>query len=355
MTTTNPYRQLGPEAFWKTGVADHYAEQMPGLWDPAFPLRKGHKVATFGSCFAQHISRALKAAGYSWFDAEPLPSFVSPDEAARFNYGVYSARTGNIYTAADLRQWLEWAAGEAEPPAEAWERGGRFFDPFRPAIEPDGFASAEEVQASRRATLAALRRAAEEASVFVFTLGLTEGWRNRAGGYSYAMCPGTVAGEFDPDAHQFVNQDYPAVLSDMRAAFKILRRLNPGLKVLLTVSPVPLTATASGQHVLLATTYSKSVLRAVAGYLAATVPWIDYFPSYEIITAPPFRGRYFMPNQRGVAQEGVDFVMRVFLRALEAKFRDETPQPPLRLEPRQQTAAPGDLKCEEEMLAAFGA
>ena len=42
-------------------------------------------------------------------------------------------------------------------------------------------------------------------------------------------------------------------------------RRTPKLRILLTVSPVPLTATAGDDHVLLATTYSKSVLRAGRG------------------------------------------------------------------------------------------
>ena len=141
----HPYAELPQKAFWKPAVADRYPEQIADLWDPAFHLRKRHKVATFGSCFAQHISRALRRAGYGWIDAEPLPSFVPTDDAARLNYGVYSARTGNIYTCADLRQWLGWAAGDASAPAEAWHKDGRVFDPFRPAIEPGGFASVEEI------------------------------------------------------------------------------------------------------------------------------------------------------------------------------------------------------------------
>ena len=40
--------------------------------------------------------------------------------------------------------------------------------------------------------------------------------------------------------------------------------MNPKARLVLTVSPVPLAATASGSHVLPATIYSKSVLRAAA-------------------------------------------------------------------------------------------
>ena len=58
------------------------------------------------------------------------------------------------------------------------------------------------------------------------------------------------------------------VVRDITTSFDALRVINPDLRFLLTVSPVPLTATASGQHVLTATTYSKSVLRSAAGFLS---------------------------------------------------------------------------------------
>ena len=82
--------------------------------------------------------------------------------------------------------------------------------------------------------------------------------------------------------------------------------------MLLTVSPVPLTATAENRHVLVSTIHSKSILRAVAGELASRFDFIDYFPSYEIVISPPFRGMFFQNNMRSVHEQGVDFVMSHF-------------------------------------------
>ena len=83
--------------------------------------------------------------------------------------------------------------------------------------------------------------------------------------------------------------------------------------MLLTVSPVPLTATASDKHVLTATTYSKSVLRAVAGELYDRYADIDYFPSYEIVASPWSRGFFYESNMRSVNAGGVSVVMQTFL------------------------------------------
>jgi hypothetical protein len=75
---------------------------------------------------------------------------------------------------------------------------------------------------------------------------------------------------------------------------------------------VPLTATATDDHVLLATTYSKSVLRAVAGKLSQDDRRIDYFPSYEMIASPWSKGFFYEANMRAVNLGGVAAVMRVF-------------------------------------------
>jgi len=358
-----PYDDLPQSSFWRPAVADRAPLQIEGLWTPKFRIAPRDRIVTAGSCFAQHIGRALAARGYRWLDAEPAPDRLPEAARGQFHYGTFSFRTGNIYTTNMLAQWLDWAFGETPPPEDLWEKDGRFVDPFRPAVEPGGFVTREEALASRAATLSAIRRAVMQADVFVFTLGLTESWRHSRSGVEYAICPGTVAGKFRPRYHRFVNQGYDAVLTRLRDALAILRAQNPRLRVLLTVSPVPLTATASGAHVLNATSYSKSVLRAVAGTLAAEDPGVDYFPSYEIITGAPFRSMFYAGNLRSVLPEGVGFVMDSFFadqaRVFGAPAAPE-PQAPIETRAERQTReeteqgdAEAALQCEEELLGAF--
>jgi hypothetical protein len=360
----NPYDTLPERAFWRTAVAQRGPFQIEGLWNPKHPLTKDERILTAGSCFAQHIGRALASRGYNWFNAESGPAIFDEETRKQFGYGVFSFRTGNIYTVAALKQWVLWAFGEATIPEEVWERDGRYFDPFRPAIEPDGFASVAELQLAREATLLAIKRAINKANLFVFTLGLTEAWLHRRHGTVYAMCPGTVAGTFDSRQHEFRNYAYPQIERDLVEVMDLISVKNRNMRFLLTVSPVPLTATASGQHALTSTTYSKSVLRAVAGAVADRRADTDYFPSYEIITGVPFRGMFFEPNLRSVAPDGVDFVMKSFFKCLSDKFgedrAEEVADAPETLHRKQKKgrrdASPrqDDVVCEEAMLDAFG-
>jgi GSCFA family len=357
----HPYETLPEDRFWRTAVAERNALEISGLWKPKHQIGRRTRIVTAGSCFAQHFARALVARRYRWLDFEPGPAGLTPAQRHDYHYGTFSFRTGNIYTPRMLLQWLTWALTDAEPPDEVWESGGRFYDPFRPAVEPGGFASVDELLASRRETLAAIAEAVRGSHVFVFTMGLTEAWQNRASGVEYAVCPGTVAGEFDPDAHVFVNHGFAALMVDMTSALRLMFRANRPLIVLLTVSPVPLTATASDSHVLTATSHSKSLLRAVASELVRTQARVDYFPSYEIITHPAYRGRFFAPNMRSVLAEGVDHVMAQFFRDQETAFGEpevvlpvtqpSVPEPQEPPEPELTEAE--ELRCEEEILAAF--
>lgn len=359
---SNPYQDLPGTAFWRSAVAEPDPLDISGLWSPKFPITAETRTVTAGSCFAQHISRALQRNGFTWLDSEPAPPLLSPESAARFNYGVFSFRTGNIYTTRLLRQWVYWAFGIEPQDTEVWEQDGRYFDPVRPQVEPDGFASPEELMRAREETYAAIRRAFTKGQLFVFTLGLTEGWRNTETGLVYSNCPGTLGGTFDPERHEFVNDSYREVRRALADVIRLAREVNRRLKFLLTVSPVPLTATASGAHVLTATSYSKSTLRAVAGDLAAAFPRVDYFPSYEIITSAPYRGRFFGANLRSVEQAGVDHVMRQFFAGLEgsvpaapAERAERVPAPVPAAEDLDAEDLVDDVVCEDEILEFFNA
>ncbi|MER6535769.1 GSCFA domain-containing protein [Streptomyces sp900105755] len=339
----NPYQSQPVRAFWRPAVAEPDPLDIDDVWRPKFALGQDDPVITAGSCFAARLGRALLDSGMNWLDAEPAPPGLTREQREARGYGGFSFRTGNLYTPAVLRQWLSWALGQTRPPQGAWSDGDRHVDPYRPAIEPDGFASPAEMLRAREVTLNAIRDAVAKASCLVFTMGLTEAWRDTVDGTVYPACPGTVRGTFDARRHRLHHFTFAEAHRDMTQAIAMARLVNPGLRVLLTVSPQPMTATATDGHALAANAYTKSVLRAVAGQLALEDADIDYFPSYELITGHVFGGRFFGPNHRTVTPEGVEFVMRHFTAGLEHR----TPAPP----PSPTTASgSADAACEDAVL-----
>ncbi|TPE52749.1 GSCFA domain-containing protein [Amaricoccus solimangrovi] len=311
---SHPYKTIPAYQRWSKAVAAPKANEV----DPvvAFPYRitPDDRIVTAGSCFAQHIARYLANSGYGYYVAEQGHPGLHPAIREKHGYGLFSARYGNIYTSRQFRQLFERVLGTFEPEEDVWTNAqGRFVDPFRPTVQPGGFHSVEELRADRALHFEALRdRAFPKAEIFVFTLGLTETWVSRRDGAAFPLCPGVEGGEFDPERHAFVNLTVDEVVADMEAAIGYLRGFNPRARVILTVSPVPLAATAVDRHVLVSTTLSKSVLRVAADILSRTIPDVAYFPSYEIITGTYSRGAYFASDLRSVTDAGVDHVMRLF-------------------------------------------
>lgn len=356
-----PYSDMPGSAFWRSGVAEADPQALDDIYRPKWRIDPAWRIGTAGSCFAQHISRHLRRAGYKVLDMEPPPRGLPAAARERFGYGTYSARYGNIYTVRQLLQLAREAAGLRSPGEVAWEKDGRHVDALRPAVEPEGFDTREQVLAHRAFHVARVGELFRRIDLLVFTLGLTEAWVDARDGTVFPTAPGTIAGRFDPAHHAFRNFGFLDVLQDFEALRKVMLRLRAGrpLRYLLTVSPVPLTATASQRHVLAATAYSKSVLRAVAGQLAESHEDIDYFPSYEIVTNPAARGAFFGANLRSVTPDGVGAVMRAFFAAHGEAGATEAgatarPEPAPDGNPAALATEDAEVQCEEALLEAFG-
>ena len=344
MTHDNPYRAQPPKAFWRSAVAAVHFSDMRDLSGP-LSLKKTDRIATAGSCFAQHIGRALKERGANYIDLEVAPAYLTKEEASDNGFGVYSCRYGNLYTVRQLLQLARECLGRFTPVELVWEKDGRFYDAMRPSVDPVGHNSSATVLQLRKSHLANVLKMFHELDVFVFTLGLTEAWVSIDETTVFATCPGTVAGTFDPLKYKFKNFTHSEIMKDFTDFYAILKEINPDARILLTVSPVSLAATATKHHVLVANTLSKSTLRAVAGELSISLPDIEYFPSYEIITTHANHCAFYDPDLRSVNRFGVNHVMDHFFRALTF----ETDQVSVGSEAQSRDA----IVCDEEKLANF--
>ena len=356
MSPRHPYVGLPDRQFWKNepGIAD------PARFDPVsdvpFQIARTDRVVTAGSCFAQHLGRRLADAGFDHFIAEPAHSLFDADLAHRFGYGIFSARYGNIYTTRQLLQLLQRAYGLFVPLAESWPRhaAGRVVDPFRPQIQPDGFVSAAELSDDRAQHFAAVRDAVESMDFFVFTLGLTECWEDTRDGAIFPLAPGIAGGLFDADTVRFRNFDEAETAADLLSALQFIRQRNPGVRVVLTVSPVPLNATYESRHVYVSTAWSKAILRIAAAKTCAALSDCCYFPSYEIITAPHVRGRYYADDCREVLPTGVDHVMGLFFKHFAGDTAARIVQPSEDLPKSQVVSAKAaqimDILCDEQAI-----
>lgn len=338
MFKRHPYVGRPDYQFWRKEPGLEDMALFDPVGTPSFQIAPQDKVVTAGSCFAQHVARFLAQAGFDFLVTE-LPHPILVDKiAAKLNYGLFSARYGNIYSTRQLRQLLERAYGLFKPLDNAWQRPDRrWVDPFRPQIIPGGYVTPREVDLDRDIHLEAVRRAIEQMSVFVFTLGLTETWYDKRDGAVYPLAPGVAGGRYDETIHEFRNLDVGEVAADLQWSLDFIRERNPAVKFILTVSPVPLNATALDRHVAVSTAYSKSVLRVAAEQVAQANALCDYYPSYEIITSPFTRSAYFADDAREIREEGVQHVMSLFLKHYAAVKSQQKPE--RKAKPRKPTAA----------------
>ncbi|MGD1067631.1 MAG: GSCFA domain-containing protein [Vulcanimicrobiaceae bacterium] len=326
--STSPYAALPDERFWRRAVERVPANEVDPVASPPYSIEPTTRIAAIGSCFAQRVSHALISAGYD----------------------VLEANCGNIYTARQLLQLFDRAFGTLTPQDEAWLReDGRYVDPFRPQLQPDGFASVEAVRASRAQQLTATRALFTDADVVVLTLGLTEMWYALADGAVFPLAPGVAGGLAEPERYGFHNATVAEIAADLHAFIERLGKVNANAHVVLTVSPQPPIATYEPRHVLTAATYTKAALRAAVDEVERAHSHVTYFPGYEIVAGSFSRGMYFESDLRSVNPAGVDRVMRLFFehytrpaeraQAVESLVLDES-----------RTAI--DVLCDEDQLDA---
>jgi hypothetical protein len=316
-----------------------------------------------GSCFASNVRRYLEAADYRYTVTES-PHPLWPEGIEEPYYEAFSARYGNIYTPRQMAQLLERALGMFQPAEEYWEIDGTLIDPFRPGLRHRA-RSVAEFRALTKQHLRAVLQAVERSSVLVFTLGLTEAWISVDDGAVFPACPGTVAGVFAPERHKLRNFGVDEVTADLVRMISLARTINPDLKCILTVSPVPLVATASGRHVLVATTYSKAVLRVAADSVSRMLPDVAYFPAYELVTGPQAAGHAYEADLRNVTERAVSDVMAAFFAtfladatgnaSVDAELADDRPTnghlaAPVGSALQEAVASAMRARCEEEMM-----
>lgn len=346
--TQHPYIGLPRHCYWNTAMTG----PAPGHINPvvAPPLiGRDQKMVSLGSCFAQRLAQRIQAEGLPYLVTEPAPPGMDAAEARRKGYGVYSARYGNVYTARQALQLFDRAFDHFQPHEVVWEHGGAVVDPYRAAVDPDGFASPDALLADQHQHLACVREVFLQADWIIFTLGLTEAWVSRVDGAVFPLAPGVAGGRYDPQAHGFVNFTAQETADDLAALVRRIRGVNPGARIMLTVSPIPLAVTFEDRHVLTASTLSKATLRVAADAVERQFDHVVYFPSYEIVTSPAAGGHYFEDDLRHVSELGVEHVMRAFGRYFEpAETPVDSQAGPAQSVARLQQDL--DVPCDEDLL-----
>jgi hypothetical protein len=201
----------------------------------------------------------------------------------------------------------------------------------RPRYTSDYFAESElgwhDLQLSPGTTPVSLERATErrayltsdyfvrirDATVLVLTLGLNEVWHDSATGRYLNAAPSFFAVRREPSRYTLCITDVAENLGQLEKIRSVVRSINPAIRFVVTVSPVPMAATFSGDDVLVANLRSKSTLRLAAEKFAQDHDNVAYFPSYDMVAMSP-RLRAYESDALHVRDQVVGQIMQEFIR-----------------------------------------
>lgn len=273
--------RANPHSRWTEGNRSAAARMKSRLIVPrgkqSFSLSPQDSFFAIGSCFARNIEERLEDAGAQ----------VTSRNIKVRDLGSRSMREGGIfnkYTPVSILQELKWAANVSAYPAEALIMTGEkgiAHDPYLPFRAGNGPVDA---LLARRKEVNAYFAQAFAADVVILTLGLTEIWTDLETGLTLNQAPPPRMLSANAERFAFARLGVEECESALTETIALLRSHGkPGQKIVLTISPVPMSRTFTTDDIIIANTTSKATLRVAALRVADRTDGVDYFPSYEAV------------------------------------------------------------------------
>lgn len=220
-------------------IRDHIAVNLRG--EAGF-IRSNTSFFTMGSCFARNLGRALRGSGYACHHLEIAE---------------------HINTTFANRAFVDWLDGACDDPA------------IRARIEellPSKWSKSD--------MLCVL----ESSSVFILTLGVASAFFDRETGAFVLPRPSALNSRVLAERYRFRTSTVAENVDNALHLIKFVRRIAPQIKIVVTVSPVPMLASFEFESAVQADCLSKSTMRLVAHEVVnnSGIDNILYWPSFEI-------------------------------------------------------------------------
>lgn len=245
----------------------------------SFSISHANKIEMIGSCFVENISAKLKQAGFR-IDVNPFGILYNP------------VSIGNAF--ADLLQRKEFTEDDiflADGIYRSFSHHGRFS-----GVEPT------QVLETMNLQLAASQRFLKEASILIITFGTAKVYRLLSTGEVVANCHKLPANRF---SHELLSVD--AIVEQWLYRIEQLKRLNPGIKILFTVSPIR--HWKDGAH---DNQVSKSVLFVALNEILRQTENTFYFPSYELMLDDLRDYRFYAEDMIHPNAQAINYIWEKF-------------------------------------------
>lgn len=281
------------------------------IQEPKFYIENGEKIFTIGSCFARNIEEVLEN------------KFNFPILTYEGNDGEYRGKRKrgilNKFTPETILWELEWLVDCLNHKNKFRNITDKYFKYVlsNNNIIDTGLQQFISVSDSRfyerREEIYEIYKQLKESDSVIITFGLIEQFYLNSRPIQHAMNNKEI---IQNEIFKFKLLDIKKTEKIINKIIVLIKQLNPNIKLILTVSPVPLEKTFSKNHILIANTYSKSTLR-VALEKYNKIKNVDYFPSFEMVSA--YGANAFENDLRHVRNEIVNYVFNIFSNLYEAK------------------------------------
>lgn len=270
-----------------------------------------------GSCFANEIRAVLERADINIHPKmDPEVASLFPEELkVAPSWGEWDERVHyQCYTPMSIQQEVLLALGDWQMDDTAiieTSKDGKsiFWDPYRRSVYAH---SREDLLRIRKIMNERVRDGIEKADFIIITLGLVEAYRlKNFSGYAAELTPAFVK------ETNFENLSYEQAHAAIANVCDKIKKVYPDKKIIISVSPIPLSRTFADMDVITATTRGKSILRVVADAVVEKRDYVFYWPSYEYVM---WLGRAFREDDlRHVTPEIVNEITRAFCRSFFSK------------------------------------
>jgi tetratricopeptide (TPR) repeat protein len=285
-STTDDTKKIGryPDTQDFTGdlrklIRNHIAVNLNSA--PKF-IDKATRFFTMGSCFARNLSKNLIESGYTSHHME-ISEYINTTFANRV-----------------FVDWLRDADIDATIRSRLIE------------LLPPGWSKDNTLQAIK------------SSNVFILTLGVAPAFFDRDTGAFVLPRPSALNSRALAEKYLFRTTSVSDNVDNVRYLIDFIRSVSPGIKIVVTVSPVPLQASFEFESAVQADCLSKSTMRLVAHEVVnnSGIPDIFYWPSFEIFRWAGSNASDFYAADDGaawhVSEDKVSGTIRSFVEIFSA-------------------------------------
>ncbi len=237
------------------------------------------QILTLGSCFSDHIG----------------------DRLIGNKFNALSNPFGIIYNPRSIFWLLQYALTRSAPRADGYvERDGVFYhyDFHSRFSNPNKGVLEGQLKQAIDETTAYLH----QADVLLLTLGTIFIYKKNADGATVASCHKVEASNFAK-----YKLSSPEIVQEFKVTYDTIKKANPSIKIILTVSPV--------RHIkdtLVQNSLSKATLVVACHDIVQQMKDVSYFPSFEIMVDDLRDYRFYEADMLHPSHVAIDYIWEKF-------------------------------------------